>query len=150
MCLTLPLASLTDRRFLGSRRNSARTRELHGPQPERSKPESFKWFQAGLFGNSLGGLHNGSKQSTNRNRRHLKLGSFKMEQQIAKKNRLQYWAWIFKITWWQLKLHTKEEPSSLQLRKPLKSTKKSLAHFFNYCTLENSAFPGCALFCRCN
>lgn len=84
---------------MGSQRDSARGAEHRGQQRMSSKPERGKQFQAGgLFVNLLSGLHNRSTQSTNRNPQCSRLGSFKMEQQIGKKNRLQHGAWILKIT----------------------------------------------------
>lgn len=99
MCLTPSLGSSVGRRLLGQPKGLCKRSRASWSTADEFKAWAGKQFQAGgLFVNLLSRLHNRSTQSTNRNPQCSRLGSFKMEQQIGKKNRLQYWAWIFKIT----------------------------------------------------
>lgn len=121
MCLTLLQDSPTDRMFLGSRRNSARTEELHGPRSETSEPMLFKRFQAGgLFGNSLSGLHNVSKQIRNRNWCCLTLKFFGDGTTVSKEKQVAILGWDFQNYLQAAEVAPTGEAQLLQLREPLK------------------------------
>lgn len=123
MCLTLLQDSPTDRMFLGSRRNSARTEELHGPQSQTSEYMLFKWFQAGgLFGNSLSGLHNVSKQIRNRNWCCLTLKFFWDGTTVSKEKQVAILGWDFQNYLQAAAVAPEGEAQLLQLREPLKHT----------------------------